>query len=166
MLYTVTVYSISSQPKWKKYAGKNYGCAKFQRDLGMELINYAIDQEWRDHVDGGKRPSWMRQREFLPCKCKKCFFCLNGYCSGIHHKPHPTTIIHEATGKKTRVEGCTDERVEIFGQSAYCRMCYRRASGDTKQKRKMCNNSKFGCPKCNEPICKDCWDLGYDLHSK
>ncbi len=38
MLYTIVIYSASCYPCWKKYTGKNYGRAKFQKDLGMQLI--------------------------------------------------------------------------------------------------------------------------------
>ncbi len=132
----------------------------------MQLLNYAIENEWKDHSSGSKRPDWMRQREFLPCKCKKCFFCLNEYCNGIYHKPITTTKIFEATGEKRKVKGCTDVQVEIRKKSAYCRQCYRNSNGNAETKEWKCNYSKFGCPMCNEPICKACWEKGYDKHNK
>ncbi len=57
MLYMVVIYSASVKSEWKKYAGKNYGRAKFQKDLGLQWINYSIEQEWANH--DGPRPSWI-----------------------------------------------------------------------------------------------------------
>lgn len=28
-------------------------------------------------IDDSKRPKWMRQKAFVPCNCKRCFFCRN-----------------------------------------------------------------------------------------
>ena len=62
------------KPEWKKYANKNYGCHDFQIELAMDHINYANEKEW----DGeSKRTGWMRQKEFVPCNCEECHFCLN-----------------------------------------------------------------------------------------
>ncbi len=75
----------------------------------------------------GQRPSWMHQNEFVLCSCKNCFFCLNGYCNGIHNKPDTIINVYEVAGKKTKIKRCSDERVEIFPRSTYCLMsCCRR----------------------------------------
>ena len=31
----------------------------------------------------------MRKTDFLPCACKKCFFCKHGFTRGVAHKPPP-----------------------------------------------------------------------------
>ncbi len=46
MLYMIVIYSSSKKLSWKKHPGKNYGRARFQMDLGLQLINYAIEMEW------------------------------------------------------------------------------------------------------------------------
>ncbi len=74
MLYTIVIYLASFYPCWKKNTGKNYGCAKFQKDLGMQLLNYVIEHEWKDHHSGSVQPDWMQQSEFLPCKGRSVSF--------------------------------------------------------------------------------------------
>ncbi len=148
----------------EKISGKNYRRVRFQMDLGLQLINYAIEQEWTN--GDWPRQSWMVQNSFLYCNCNKCFFCLNGYCNGVYHKPDTMTTVYEVARKKRKIHGCTDERVQILKRSVYCCMCYRNSSGATApEKRKNWKNSKFGCPKCAEPICGG-WETGYDMHKK
>jgi hypothetical protein len=43
---------------WKLYATK-HGRYEFQIDLGMSIINYAIEQDWPDF--NKPQPNWMRQ---------------------------------------------------------------------------------------------------------
>ena len=54
-----------------------------QIDLGIALINYAIEREFEET---SKRPSWVRQMNFVPCDCEKCYFCVNGHTTGIAHR--------------------------------------------------------------------------------
>ncbi len=112
MLYMIVIYSSSNESSWKKYPCKNYGRAKFQMYLGLQLINYEIEQEWTNQ--DGPRPSWMHQNTFFPCNCNKCFFCLNDHCNGIYHKPDPTATVYKVDGKKRNIKGCTDEQVKFF----------------------------------------------------
>ena len=32
-------------------------------------------------------PAWMHQHSYIPCGCKKCFFCKANLTTGITHKP-------------------------------------------------------------------------------
>ena len=73
------------------------GRFEFQIDLAQALINYALEHEWED-LDG-PRPNWMRQKEFLPCDCKKCFFCVKGLTNGISHKRKEETVVVESKKK-------------------------------------------------------------------
>ncbi len=109
MLYMIILYSLSNESSWKKYSCKNYGRARFQMNLGLQLIKYAIEHKWTN-LDG-PRPSWMRQNKFLSCNSNKCFFCLNDNCNGIYHKPDPTTTVYKVDGKKKerKIKGCTDD---------------------------------------------------------
>ena len=63
------------QQKWRT--------KKFQIQLGLDTINYAISKAWDGKLE---RPDWMRQKDFVPCDCKRCYFCLNGFTTGIAHK--------------------------------------------------------------------------------
>ncbi|KAL3809371.1 hypothetical protein ACHAXA_004374 [Cyclostephanos tholiformis] len=62
---------------------------------------------------------------------------------------------------------CTNERVNIcVKKGKYCKMCYRNQPGhlSPKMKIQLCKQSRKGCATCNETICEDCWNKGYDRH--
>ena len=59
---------------WKKYCSKYNGRRNFQIDLAIEVMEYGIKKEWDDDTDDKLQPKWMRQLEFIPCNCDKCFF--------------------------------------------------------------------------------------------
>ena len=144
-------------PEWKKYLSKHNGRHDFQIHLALALMSCAISLDW----DGqGDRPDWMRQKEFVPCNCKKCYFCKNG-----HTGNNQEYVAEFKCGKRLRLRGCSDERMKILNYSDYCRLCYRNnpgvdAAGNTlnnKRKRAACRRSSYGCPICKEPICATCW---------
>jgi hypothetical protein len=158
---------------WKgKYDNKNGGRRKFQIDLGLALLNFAIGLEW----DGsGPKPRWMRQTDFVPCDCKKCYFCLHGLTGGIEHKRKKKKVmVQYACGTRLRTNNCTVDRCNLTTKSGkkmkdaqYCRMCYRQQEGSgltTEEKKANCNKSTMGCVQCKEPICASCWARGYDRH--
>ena len=148
--------------KWRQYVNdRQDGRRDFQIDLGMALLNRAIEWDWT----GDKRPQWVRQRDWIPCDCEECYFCLNGLTNGIDHVRNKKVITVFANGAKRRTHGCTEERVPIKTRG-YCRMCYRQQSDDLSEneKRKRCRSSRKGCIKCQEPICATCWGQGYDWH--
>lgn len=151
---------------------KNGGRRKFQIDLGIALMNYGIELDW-DGDKESQRPRWMRQSEFVPCDCEKCFFCLHGLTTGIAHPKNERVMIEYACGSRRRTNKCSSERVLLkkkngddMVNSAYCRMCYRKQDNDeieTEVKKSRCRKSKFGCVQCKEPICDSCWPK-YDKH--
>ena len=110
----------------------------------------------------------MRCKYFLPRDFKKFFFCKNGLTNDIYHKPSTKLVIHHYDGTKTRTDGCSDKRVRLFESGDYCRMCYRKQCGNVTAgtKKMLCKTSGMGCPSCSEPICKACWEEGYDMHMK
>ena len=62
---------------------KNSGRHDFQINLGIKLLYIAIALDW----DGkSKRPTWVRGVAFVPCDCKLCYLCLNGYTTSIAYK--------------------------------------------------------------------------------
>jgi hypothetical protein len=65
-----------------KYLRKD-GRFSFQVDYGIPILNFACERAWPDRT----RPEWMRKSDFIPCNCKKCFFCIKNLQStedGIH----------------------------------------------------------------------------------
>lgn len=147
---------------------KSSGRHDFQIGLAMALMNFAIEIDI-DKVTG-KKPSWMCQTLPEPCKCNMCYFCINGKTDGISHKrKHQVVTTQYACGTTVTDKTCSIERVPIPpSKRGYCRMCYRGIPAtpklSTAQKKKMCNYSRLGCTLCEEPICDDCWEKGYDRH--
>ena len=158
---------------WRgKYDNKNGGRRKFQIDLGIALLNYGIGLEW-DGKEDSVRPRWMRQKELVPCDCKMCFFCLRGLTGGIDHKRKDNVIVEYSCGSRLKTKKCTTERVQLMDKDGmpmtsgrYCRMCYRKQPSDwsSSRKKSSCKTSTWGCAQCNEPICSECWKVGYDRH--
>ncbi len=171
VLYVVCYLANSGikESKWSRYLKKKFGRHVFQIDLSMSLLTRAIKWDW----DGkSKKSCWMRQTPVLPCNCNQCFFCLNGITSGITHHPTKKQKVTEDHKCVTRVktDKYTNKRVNLGLKVArYCRMCYRKQSSIelTSEVRKgACRTSKMGCLICKEPICKECWNDGYDKHVK
>ena len=129
------------------------------------MLNYGIGLDWT----GNERPDYMRTGEFIPCNCNKCYVCINVHTTGIAHagKKRPPVVVFKC-GMRVKTKKCSTVRVNLGRGSDYCRMCYRKQekNGTAKEKRKKCTNSQMGCPICDERVCKDCWNSGYDLHQK
>jgi len=82
---------------------------------------------------------------------------------GIEHKPK----VQEVSNKTGMTEECTTDRVSLgIKSSVYCKMCWRKQPKGMHwaQKKKNCKHSTKGCLQCKEPICKACWEEGYDKH--
>ena len=97
--------------KYKKYLKKE-GCFKFQADLGIVLLNYAIQAEWIDLSE--PRHDWIRSGPLVPCECS-VFFCSNGLTHGNDHKSKwkvVTTFVHH-NRSITMTCGCTKEQVDL-----------------------------------------------------
>ena len=155
--------------EWKAYLDSHEGRREFQIDLALDIMNYALSLEWDGDPD--KRPDYVRKDAFTPCDCEKCFFCVHGLTSGIAHAGiKRKAVFHYQCGGRQVTDGCTDVRVNLgLSGSDYCRMCYRKLddSLSTKEKKKAVKKfSQMGCNQCREPICKGCWDEGYDRHQK
>jgi hypothetical protein len=141
--------------------------------LIWELPSWIMALDWTGMVIRSQWPRWMRQSEFVPCDCEKCFFCLHGLTTGIAHPKNERVTIEYACGSRRRTNKCSTERVLLkkkngddMVNSVYCRMCYRKQDNDeieTEVKKSRCRKSKFGCVQCKEPICDSCWPK-YDKH--
>jgi hypothetical protein len=62
----------------------------------------------------------MRQKEFLPCDGKKCFFCVKGLTNGISHKRKATTVVVESKKKRRVIVGHIDFRVKLVSRREVC----------------------------------------------
>jgi hypothetical protein len=49
----------------------------------------------------------MRKSDFIPCDCKKCFFCINNLTTGVQYKKTQSTEdgIHSTQQLANRSEG-------------------------------------------------------------
>ena len=166
-IYVVVVFCVRNglgKGDWSRYTDKNFGRPHFQVDLGLQLMNYGLGLDCK----GGKRPDYMRASGFVPCDCKKCFFCLNGRTSGIRHARDETVTVEYKCGTRKRTKKCSRDRVDLQKGGSYCRMCFRASwntEGTAAQRRRKCNSSRLGCPVCKEHICTACWEKGYDKHN-
>jgi hypothetical protein len=105
--------------------------------------------------------------DFIPCGCKRCFFCLNGFTSGVDHKhaKRTQTTFVQHDNSRTVTKDCTDKRVNLLRGTSYFKQCYRERSGSKKEKLENISYSRFGCPSCDEHVCDSCWEKGYDRHA-
>ena len=89
--------------------------------------------------------------------------------TGIAHKVvTKATTVHKC-GKRVTPTKCSEDHLNIYDSGgSYCQMCYRNSNPGltTAQRRAQCKTSILGCVKCKEPICKECWDKGYNNHPK
>ena len=177
-LFVVVVALVSvglGKPEWKRYTSKNSRRHDFQVELAIAFMNFAIEQDW----DGGsERPSWMRQKAFVPCNCGECYFCIHGHTTGVQHrqKTQKVKMVHLKSGTLARADKCSNAvYVDLGKGSSYCRQCMRGLRGavdskgnklDKPAKRRLCTYSSKGCPQpgCREQICDVCWEKGYDGH--
>ena len=168
VLYVVVCYlansGIRESKEWGRYLKKEFGRHDFQINLGMALLNRAIEWDW----DGtSKKPGWMRQSPVLPCNCNQCFFCLKGITSGITHPPKKKqkVTVEYVCETWVKMNKCTSNRINLGLKSGeYCRMCYRKQVSTelvkAKGRRQRCTTSRLGCAICKEPICMECWKEG------
>ena len=107
---------------WKCYTNRNNGRQDFQIDLGLAILNYGIGLDWV----GDERPDYMHTGVFIPCNCKKCYFCLNGHTSGIDHANQKRLpVVEYKCGTRVKTKKCSVVRVDLCKGGSYCRMCYR-----------------------------------------
>jgi hypothetical protein len=134
---------------WKIYT-TNTGRRDFLINLGIALFNYGIGVDWK----GEKHPDYMHTGDFIPCDCKKCYFCINGHTGDIAHAGKkcaaPVVVVHEC-GTRVKTKRCAAEHVDLnMTGSSYCRMCYRNMDKcmEASENRKKANNSRWACPIC------------------
>ena len=150
--------------EWQRYVGRKGGRRDFQIDLAIAVIDYGIQQDWKNKE--AAKPSWMRQTQVKPCEFKKCFFCRNNETTGIYHDKSSIIMTSPQSGKKKKKNiKCTNVRVLLPSiYTSYCRQYYGilPETLSSSQKRRNCKNSRLGCALCQESICKQCWSEGYN----
>jgi hypothetical protein len=143
---------------WKKYLDAHTGRYDFQIDLAMKLMEAGIRMDWDDITDPSTKPSWMRQQNPIPCGCGECFFCKEGFTTGIAHAA-------KARASNAPVPRGHDKVREFLGASLHCTYCYDRLhneypSWSAEQLRNKRKRSTKGCRKCGENgvrVCELCW---------
>ena len=60
---------------WEKYTKGSKGVFNWMLDMGHAVMERRILMVWDPTDPTSDRPSWMRQKPFLPCGCRRCFFC-------------------------------------------------------------------------------------------
>ena len=127
-LYVVVCFLIKGdvgQKQWKCYLDNHSGHLDFQIDLAISIMNYCIGLQWDG--ESATKPNFMRQAEFVPCNCDKCFFCLNGITTGIAHPPskRAKVTVEYACGTRVKTNKCTSNQVRLgLTSGQYCQMCY------------------------------------------
>jgi hypothetical protein len=74
----------------------------------------------------------MRKTNFVPCACKQCFFCKNGFTCSVAHKPTPglprfRVKLDPPSPEKPPVEPSkhSRKRVNVKKNADWCKMCTR-----------------------------------------
>ena len=125
---------------WEHYADHRNGRSDFQIDLGLALIEKGICMDWPAPYDEKDKPARMRQTEYVPCHCQRCFFCKAGKTTGIAHKAHCYNQNHSSP-KKGR---CSCKRENIVDTARACKLCRH-------------HKTRMGCSTCRETVCTFCW---------
>ena len=87
---------MNKKDPWEKYLkGNSYGWFDWMLDTGLAIAEKGILMDWPDISDDTQRPKWMRKR-FLPCSCKRCFFCKN-HLTGRYGPPKKSPTKKAAT---------------------------------------------------------------------
>ena len=94
---------------------------------------------------------------------------MNGYTNDVTHegKRKESVNINYKCGKRMQTTECTADCVDLNNGCRYCKMCYPKSKEGGKKKGdvRACNWSRLGCAICQENICDDCWEIGYDNHA-
>ena len=103
----------------------------FQVDLGLAVMEYRIEKDWKDTDD--KKPKWMRQTQLISCMCEKCFFCKSGFTNGI---THAGPRLARKRGRKRKIPvtpECSQIRERWEGSSEsgiHCKLCIEKRRSD------------------------------------
>jgi hypothetical protein len=65
---------------------QEWGTIQVSDGLGYALMSYGLGMDWEEGFDKDKKPPYVRKSQYVPCGCKRCFFCKNGKTHGINHK--------------------------------------------------------------------------------
>jgi hypothetical protein len=134
----------------------------FQMDKAMTMINLGLQREWgADGADGP--PSWARSAGgFVPCGCKRCFFCMKGFTTGIQHAPKHVKKRARNTPKK--IDCTRPVRKLADGRSTKCTECYTRRRIDRPDEapsktHSLRHKARVACAGCGAALCPTCAEL-------
>ena len=114
---------------WYKYFSSTLGGFHWMADMGHALIERACEMEGYDGSDESKRPSWMRQKNFVPCCCnKKCFFCKN-HLTGKYGPPRAPAPKRTRPTSNTRTPASTPRGLSRTSSSTSSTTRSTRSSG-------------------------------------
>jgi hypothetical protein len=162
LMYIIVIHSLDEELV-KKYKDHRDGRQRFQIDLALALAEFALRYEWDGEISKSNlagRPKWMRGTDIVPCDCGVCFFCKNGFTTGIAHKP----VGAGPPSRAKKPKGCSVVREKVKDQTQTCKVCYKIAktnySGDLKGKplylhlSSMCHHDTLGCANCGMVVCE------------
>ena len=150
---------------WSWYLSKHNGRHDFQIDLGIVLLNRAIQMDWNGI---GPKPKWMRQTALIPGDCK-CAISASMVLLMVYQPTKNNAVLSFTTSAVSLYEfevvRCTNVRVKVCNNQRYCIQCYKNHPGvdensnkiNSTQKKNKCKQSYLGCGSCLQPICAACW---------
>ena len=147
---------------WQKYRKHHDARYKFQYDLGKSLIEKGLTMDWVGDPTNptSKRPAYARKQQWIPGKCKSCFFCKHKLTNGVDHRG----VTKKGTLKRKRsVPLCSKVR-ERLKNSKMCYLCRKKEKSEVeangfewceKTHRRGIKQTKLGCIACNVGVCED-----------
>jgi hypothetical protein len=106
----------------------------------------------------GARPNYMRQADWVPCGCGRCYHCNNKLTTGVAHKGSNVAAKNstEATSE------CSTDRTTMPGGPRACKVCMDKLAQDKpmliyKERQLQASSTRKGCPACQVWVCGSCW---------
>jgi hypothetical protein len=100
----------------------------FNMAKAMAMVRLGVERDWPDNSE--PRPTWMRQRDWVPCGCRSCYFCMVNLTNGVQHKAQQskkrgarpaklrcvaTTKVVAGDGAPSKCQGCVSRMKLIIG---------------------------------------------------
>ena len=141
-------------------------------DLAHAVVRHGIELAMGElgHEHGvypntakAKRPDWMRQEDWLPCACTKCYHCRQKICTGVAHPQRFGSGKRKTSPSSPPAQTQQHSTEERLGKGR-CDVCfYTFKSNDVvgiynyDQLQQMCTSTLVGCLGCGGlRICKGC----------
>ena len=146
--------------QWRRYVDSNLGRYRFQMDLGLALMNAGISRDWKDPKTNNKvsdRLLYVRKHDWIPCDCKRCFFCLNKMTCGV---AHPNRGIKKQP--KSHERPACSPRMKLSKTTQCCEICVAEKASENpnlgqREVRKLRKTTYMGCLTCRSYVCGQHW---------